>query len=182
MKKIGWRRIRHLVKDSIGMGLSSIIGQAKLLDVNFLSAMIGSLASVPFVVVTRLTGSLGIFSNAFSQAISPTLAKNEITKEDKRDLQRSAIWLFFAIFSAALVFVNASAIVDIVLGDKYRSSVPIVKILAITSIFSTLAQPLTVLVQNQANPFKVTFSLFSGFLVQVGFIYLFKLSIINLSL
>ena len=51
--RVSLYEIIHLLMKSSSLGVSSLIGQVKLLDANFLSFMIGPVASAPYILVSR---------------------------------------------------------------------------------------------------------------------------------
>jgi O-antigen/teichoic acid export membrane protein len=171
---IKFGEIRSVFKKSLSLGVSSSIGQAKLLDVNFLAIMIGSVASAPYILVARWASSINLFSNAFSQAILPVLAKNSISKTDFEELRRASLWLALAITSSVMIFFFSPLIIEIILGGKYNESVVILRILSLATIFTTLIQPLTVFIQTQSKPSFVTLSLCSGLIAQMLIIFVYS--------
>ncbi len=169
--------IRSVFRKSLSLGVSSLIGQAKLLDVNFLAIMIGSVASAPYIVVARWASSINLFSNAFSQAILPVLAKNSISKTNFKESKRASLWLALALTSSVLIFFFSPVIIEIILGGKYNESVAILRILSLATILTTLIQPLTVFIQTQSRPSFVTLSLFLGLITQLLIIFVYSDSI-----
>jgi O-antigen/teichoic acid export membrane protein len=136
--------------------------------------MIGSVASAPYILVARWASSINLFSNAFSQAILPVLAKNSISKTDFEELRRASLWLALAITSSVMIFFFSPLIIEIILGGKYSESVVILRILSLATIFTTLIQPLTVFIQTQSKPSFVTLSLCSGLIAQMLIIFVYS--------
>lgn len=164
---------RSLFIGSLGIGTSSSVTQIQIMDVNLLALKIGTMAASPYVLVTRWTNALGIFSNIFSQAIAPIVAKKELTRKEIIEIARNSYLLVLSLLICILVAFQASNLVNIFLGKDFYNSGKIVSILAVATIFSTIAQPLSTILQNRRNPWKVTIALFFGISIQFLFIFLF---------
>ena len=167
-------KIKRLFIGSLGIGSSSAVTQIQILDVNLLALKIGTLAASPYVLVTRWTNALGIFSNVFSQAIAPQVAKKNLTKTDILEVTKNTYLIFLSFIVCTLVAFQANNLVDFFLGEKFENSGNIVRILALATILSTIAQPLSIVLQSRQNPWKVTLALISGILCQFLYIFLFS--------
>lgn len=162
---------------SLPLGFSSLIGQAKLLDVNFLALMIGTVASAPYILVSRWASSINLFSNAFSQSILPFFSKGKLSKSAFVEAKNAAFWLILALAFSLIICLASPLIIEFILGEESSESVIILRVLSLATIFSILIQPLTVFVQTQSRASFVTLSLLSGFVAQVLIIFFLSDSI-----
>lgn len=165
--------IKGLFVGSLGIGASSAITQIQILDINLLALKIGTSAASPYVLITRWTNVIGIFTNVFSQAIAPIVAKKNLTKDDILEISKNSYLIILSLLFCILVAFQADNLVNFFLGDNYANTGEILKVLALATVFSTVAQPLSTILQNRQNPWKVTFVLFVGVLIQFVYILLF---------
>ena len=172
LRRIDFSDIQSIFVKSSALGFSSLIGQAKLLDVNFLALMIGPVASAPYILVSRWASSVNLFSNAFSQSILPMFSESELSKRRFNEAKKASFWLILALVFSVIICLAAPLIIEIILGDSNSESAAILQVLSLATIFTTLSQPLTVLIQTQSRPFFVTLSLCLGFVVQILIIFL----------
>lgn len=172
IRKVHLHEFPNIYVKSSALGLSALIGQAKLLDVNFLALMIGPVASAPYVLVNRWASSINIFSNAFSQSILPMLSETTLSKSRLDESKKASFWLVLSLVFSVILFLASPLIIEIILGGKFSESVLILRVLSLATILTTLIQPLTVFVQTQSKASLVTLSLLSGFATQILIIFL----------
>ena len=165
--------VKDLFLGSLGIGSSSAVTQIQIMDVNLLAMKIGTFAASPYILVTRWTNPLGMFSNIFSQAIAPIVAKKKLMKNEIQEIIKSSYLILFSIILCTLVALESNRLVRIFFGEHFESSGVIVRVLALATIFSTITQPLSTILQSRRNPWKVTIALIAGISIQFLSIFIF---------
>lgn len=165
--------VKELLLGSLGIGASSAVTQIQIMDVNLLALKIGTLSASPYILVTRWTNALGMFSNIFSQAIAPIVAKKDIAKGEIQEIIKGSYLIIFSIILCSFVALESNRLVKIIFGEQFEISGEIVRVLALATMFSTITQPLATILQNRRNPWRVTIALVAGISIQFLYIFIF---------
>jgi O-antigen/teichoic acid export membrane protein len=135
-----WRGSRYF-------GLSTLANSAQSLDVTLLTAVSGSVSAGIFGAVSRWTQPMGLLAAAFSSVIAPVAARARSLDAAWPEIRR-AVWMpAGAVAAAAVVFVAAPTVVELLLGPAYADSAIVLRYLALASIASIIGQPIMVVLQ-----------------------------------
>jgi O-antigen/teichoic acid export membrane protein len=139
-------------RDGFGYGLTSLAASAQPLDTPLVAAGGGMLNAGLYSVAGRLLNPLGFLATSLGLVGAPSLARVrhdpvELRVEERR-LLRVTLCLSLAPLAAAAL---GPALLPWLLGADYRASGTVFAVLAAGSVFSTLNQPLAIVVQNRGR-------------------------------
>lgn len=131
------KKIFNFGKFSFATNISSILSGT--IDQWMLAGIISPAASGAFNIAVRITNLVDIPTNAIATIVFPQSAKRIETegKEAVKYLYEKSVGALLAIVMPALVFVYIfnSIIIELLAGDKYADSVPILNITLLYCIF-----------------------------------------------
>jgi lipopolysaccharide exporter len=144
------KKIFHYGKYSFATSLSSILSGT--LDQWMLAGLISPAASGSFNIAIRIVNLIDIPTNAIATIVFPQSAKR-IESEGKdavKYLYEKSVGTILAMAIPAIIFlfVFNRQIIDILAGEKYADSVPIINITLISCIFTPFGRQFGVIIDS----------------------------------
>lgn len=151
-------------------GLATLANTSQSLDLPLLSLSGGPLAAGIYGAVNRWTQPMSLLANAFSAAAAPYVSKSGNIIHAWNHV-RKAIWMLVAaIVLCGIIAAASPLIVGLLLGSSYQDSITALRLLAIATIFSIVAQPLSVVLQSLGRDGFVAGVLASAVVIQLALV------------
>ncbi|MFE9956945.1 lipopolysaccharide biosynthesis protein [Micromonospora sp. NPDC005299] len=155
-----WRGTRHY-------GLSSLALSAQQFDLPILGAVAGATAAGIYGGVNRWTQPMGLLATAFSSAAAPFVAGATDWKSARQHVMRAAWVLALGIAACCVIILVAPKVVEMLLGQEYAGSAPVLRWLAAGTVLTTLNQPLASFLQSRAHEDMVAYVLVGSVAMQL---------------
>jgi len=149
-------KIRRLLQDSKGFGLSSFASQLQKADVTIVAVVAGNIAAGIFAAPARFTNFLGFVPLALSGALYPKVSASTARNDVRREVLRLVTWMELGLaIPYVILFLGAETIINLVLGQDYADSVPVLRIILIGMVFASANSPLSTLIQAEGREVAV---------------------------
>lgn len=146
------REVWGLYREGFSYGLASLAASAQQLDTPLVALGAGPAGAGLYAAAGRLLGPLGFFATSLGLVGAPWLARarddETALRGEERRVFRIALLFTVAPLSAAVL---GPPLLPLVLGPEYAASGPVLAVLAVGSVFSTLNQPLAIMLQNRGH-------------------------------
>jgi O-antigen/teichoic acid export membrane protein len=163
-------------REGLGYGLASLAASAQQLDTPLVAAGGGMVSAGLYSAAGRLLNPLGFLATSLGLVGAPALARvnhdpNMLRIEERRLLRVTACAALAPLVAAAA----GPFILPLLLGDTYRASGTVFAILAVGSVFSTINQPLAMVVQNRGHQTIVAVAVATGLGIGLAATYVLAL-------
>lgn len=148
-------------------GLSSAAVSAQSLDLSIMSAVGGPAVAGLYGAVNRWTQPMSLLAGAFTTSAAPLVAKHDSWAAAWPKLKRSAWLVLAAVLMCVLVAILAEPMVGVLVGNEYRDSASVLRILAIGTIGAVLNQPLASFLQALGRDRSVSMITTTGVAIQL---------------
>lgn len=147
---------------SLGFAASSLALQAQRLDVVIVGALAGPHAAGIYAAPARLTNALGIMPTAFSAALFPRAAREQGPFWSKPVARGLALMVAAMILVETPLFLFAPRLAALLLGEEYRSSGGVLRVILVGLLIATVNQPLAVARQARGDEHRVARAIGAG--------------------
>lgn len=166
----GWR-------GASGYGLAGLVSSLQPLDVPLMSVAGGPLAAGVYGAVSRWTTPLLLPASAIAQVGVAHAAAAGSTRAALASLRRVAWIVGAAAVASVAIAIFAKPLTVLVLGVAYEGSSDALRVLALATIPTLLAQPLVMIVESRKRERSVALALLASLLVRLGTVWVFAPSL-----
>lgn len=142
-------------RGALSFGVASVAGSLQTLDTAVLGAQGGAVAAGEYGAVSRWTQPVGVLATAYASAAAPFFASAKTGAQAVREGLRSAWWLMLGSCVAFITAVFSDELVELLLGDAYAGSGPVLMWLSLGVALAVWNQPAAVLLQARGLDAKV---------------------------
>ena len=151
-----------------GFGVLSLSLNAQLLVVPIVSVLATVTAAGELAAVNRWVQPIMLIPLAYSTLMFPQFARRESFREVDLDLRRGRRLLVLSGVAVLLTVVLAPIAVPALVGQRYRSAVPVLQWLAIAVTPSLVGQPLAIALQARGDGRRVATVGIASAIVTIG--------------
>ncbi|WP_171041341.1 polysaccharide biosynthesis C-terminal domain-containing protein [Sinomonas susongensis] len=151
-------------------GLATLANTSQALDLPVLSLAGGATAAGIYGAVNRWTQPMSLLANAFSTAAAPLISRAGNIVDAWKHLRKAMWMLAAAIVLSGGIAVASPLIIELLLGASYEDSIAALRLLAVATIFSIVAQPLSVVLQSLGRDRFVAGVLAGAVLIQLALV------------
>lgn len=153
---------------SLKMGLVQLTPILQRSMAPFLFTVIGDAAAGIYAAVANWTNPLGLLATAYTQAITPDLARLKSADKLQPALIRSSWMLAVPISISLVVAVLSEPIVKVILGNAFLDSAGVLSIIAVATAFGVVNQPVSMALQMLDRGLSVSIVLALALALQVS--------------